>query len=393
MAERYHICDRPASWSASNQQINSNVTRICGRVAGSPRVSRVPGEDDNPSGRKSFCLVVRSPTLTPTSAREAVIRNSQAQLPVVLDSAPHSRPARPSARLVLSSILLIPLLFGCADDGITTPSAGQDREYIVVPVPSGPIDQQVDVLDVFFGCPAAGSVVQSVTPGVSEWHKVSAYLSAGTGNENAPITLEIRSAPDGPVIASATSNLPGYIDWVDFDFSPGLAVVPGVAVFLRIDIPDDVDTDDDNDGLSDDDEIAFGTDPLNADSDGDGISDSADPGTVAGVMAALPVGAFHSGGNQTAMLARLANVEASIKAGDTDGARDALMNLRLHMDGCEAGASADMNDWIEDCAAAATTGSVIRSGWSATGSAAVSRPSALQFRGSQPGLVLIPGAS
>ncbi|MGQ8335705.1 cadherin-like domain-containing protein [Sunxiuqinia sp. A32] len=42
-------------------------------------------------------------------------------------------------------------------------------------------------------------------------------------------------------------------------------------------IADEQDTDDDNDGLTDDEEIAMGTDPTNPDSDGDGLNDSEDP--------------------------------------------------------------------------------------------------------------------
>jgi hypothetical protein len=60
-------------------------------------------------------------------------------------------------------------------------------------------------------------------------------------------------------------------------------IVPGVCGCGVADIdfdadetPDCVDTDDDNDGLSDTDEDALGTNPLNPDTDGDGVGDGSD---------------------------------------------------------------------------------------------------------------------
>jgi hypothetical protein len=115
--------------------------------------------------------------------------------------------------------------------------------------------------------------------------------------------------------------------------------------------------DSDGDGLSDADEATLGTDPLDPDTDGDGIVDGSDPDVIADVVSALPDVAFHSAGNQNAMLVRLADIEEDIAAGDTDGAITQLRNLRRRVDGC--GSEADMNDWISDCTAQASVRDLI----------------------------------
>ena len=46
--------------------------------------------------------------------------------------------------------------------------------------------------------------------------------------------------------------------------------------------------DPDNDGLTNEQEVALGTDPNNPDSDNDGIRDGLDPDIVAGIVASLP---------------------------------------------------------------------------------------------------------
>ncbi|EKD76190.1 MAG: hypothetical protein ACD_43C00200G0001, partial [uncultured bacterium] len=89
---------------------------------------------------------------------------------------------------------------------------------------------------------------------------------------------------DGAEIAAATNPLDadtdddGYLDGEDKD--PG-SINPFDYISAPIDtngdgITDDLDTNDDNDGLTDDAEIAQGTNPVEADSDADGITDDAD---------------------------------------------------------------------------------------------------------------------
>ena len=109
------------------------------------------------------------------------------------------------------------------------------------------------------------------------------------------------------------------------------------------------DLDDDNDGLPDASDPA----PLDPDADEDGLPDSEDPDVVADVVAGLPDDAYaptsSAGGNKTAMLSILNEVEQYIQAGDTATAIQKLKNLRKHVDGC--GTAADKDDWIVDCAA------------------------------------------
>lgn len=107
--------------------------------------------------------------------------------------------------------------------------------------------------------------------------------------------------------------------------------------------------DPDNDGLTNEQEAALGTDPNNPDSDGDRIRDGLDPDIIAGVIGALPVQVFKSGGLRTAALNRLADVEHATAQGHFDVAAHELENLRRLMDGCPP--KADNNDWIIHCAA------------------------------------------
>jgi hypothetical protein len=114
---------------------------------------------------------------------------------------------------------------------------------------------------------------------------------------------------------------------------------------------DPLDPDTDDDGLTDGEEVALGTDPLVGDSDGDEIPDGSDPDVIADVVTALPVGVFANRGDpegqRNAMLGRLIDIEQDILDGDIAGAIRALQNLRRKVDGC--GATADRNDWITDC--------------------------------------------
>jgi hypothetical protein len=59
----------------------------------------------------------------------------------------------------------------------------------------------------------------------------------------------------------------------------------------------DLATDTDGDGLSDEQEIALGSDPSDPDSDHDGVRDGIDPDSAAGIVAGLPRGAFKDNGN------------------------------------------------------------------------------------------------
>jgi hypothetical protein len=111
----------------------------------------------------------------------------------------------------------------------------------------------------------------------------------------------------------------------------------------------DPDTDTDGDGLTDGEEVALGTDPLNPDTDGDGIPDGADPDVLSGLLDTLPDGAFQPSGHRSALQSRLANIQQSIADGDAEAAIRQLRNLRRHVDGC--GSTADGNDWVIDCAA------------------------------------------
>jgi Bacterial Ig domain len=92
--------------------------------------------------------------------------------------------------------------------------------------------------------------------------------------------------------------------------------------------------------------ITVGADP---DDDDDGIPDTQDPDTVAVLVSGLPDGAFANGEHRGPALNRLDTIEEMIAAGDLDGARTELQNLRRKVDGC--GDRPDTNDWITDCTA------------------------------------------
>jgi uncharacterized delta-60 repeat protein len=111
------------------------------------------------------------------------------------------------------------------------------------------------------------------------------------------------------------------------------------------------DQDDDGDGVGDLDEAATGTDPLDADSDDDGLLDASDPDTAAGAVARLPDSAFHARGHRTALQSRLADAEAALSAGNSERARQILVELRRRLDGCASAAMAGADDWIVDCSA------------------------------------------
>lgn len=113
---------------------------------------------------------------------------------------------------------------------------------------------------------------------------------------------------------------------------------------------DPLDPDTDGDGVSDGDEVELGTDPLDPDSDGDGIVDGSDPDILSDLLDTLGDDVFAGGsGHRTAMQSRLDGIESDILVGDVTAAIQKLENLRRRVDGC--GSSADMNDWIIDCAA------------------------------------------
>ncbi len=115
--------------------------------------------------------------------------------------------------------------------------------------------------------------------------------------------------------------------------------------------------DPDSDGLTDEEEVALGTDPNNSDSDNDGIRDGLDPDIIAGIIASLPDMVFKSRGLRTATLALLQNIEQATANGLIDVAVQELENLRRHIDGCPP--NADENDWIVGCAAQVKVRTVI----------------------------------
>ncbi len=107
----------------------------------------------------------------------------------------------------------------------------------------------------------------------------------------------------------------------------------------------------DGDGLTNEQELALGTDPNDPDSDHDGVRDGVDPDIVANIVALLPNSAFKDsgGGLRTATLAILYNVHGATLAGNVNAAVHELQNLRRHMGGCPP--HPDKDDWIVDCAA------------------------------------------
>lgn len=120
-------------------------------------------------------------------------------------------------------------------------------------------------------------------------------------------------------------------------------------------VPDDTfgHCDADGDGLTNDEEVGLGTDPLSADSDGDGILDSSDPDIVGDFAATLPAGAFADAGHRNALQSRLDAIERQIARGDEETALGELQNLRRRFDGCDGSATevADGDDWVLDCVA------------------------------------------
>jgi hypothetical protein len=105
--------------------------------------------------------------------------------------------------------------------------------------------------------------------------------------------------------------------------------------------------DSDADGLNDGIEVTYGTDPLNPDTDGDGIPDGQDPQFIQNAVNALSLSVFNGGGNKTAFLAALGDIDKLIGANKIDQAINKIDLLLAHVDGC--GATADGTDWIIDC--------------------------------------------
>ena len=105
--------------------------------------------------------------------------------------------------------------------------------------------------------------------------------------------------------------------------------------------------DPDSDGLTNEQEVALGTDPNDPDSDNDGIRDGLDPDIVARVIASLPDRAFKSRGLRAAILAWLKKIEQATSKGYIDTAVQKPKSLCRHTDGC--GRKADRDDWVEEC--------------------------------------------
>lgn len=109
--------------------------------------------------------------------------------------------------------------------------------------------------------------------------------------------------------------------------------------------PNDADSDDD--GLGDGLEVSVGTNPLDPDSDDDGLPDGRDTDWIESAIAALPDSVLKHPNNRKAMVDLLDDAEKLAKKGNVNAARDKLLSLRGHLDGC--GAASDPNDWIIDC--------------------------------------------
>jgi hypothetical protein len=105
--------------------------------------------------------------------------------------------------------------------------------------------------------------------------------------------------------------------------------------------------DSDADGLNDGIEVTYGTNPLNPDSDGDGIPDGKDPQFIQNAVNALSLAVFNAGGNKTAFLSALVDIDKLVGAGKIAQAQTKIAQLRTHVDGC--GATADGTDWIVHC--------------------------------------------
>ena len=243
---------------------------------------------------------------------------------------------------------------------------------------SGPIDQQQPNHPFVSGgltCVEGltGGFAQGVTPGATSWEVVSLALFNGADDgADQPVVLEIRDgAPTGPAIASTTAISPDrLLAWVDFTFSPPVALTPGSLVYLHAAVDDRVAWHTDrttadpypggsmfgtcNGGVfpfptGDFTFITYAPAVTDPDTDGDGLPDAEDPSTVADAADALPDSSFHAPGHRNAIDNKLADAEAALLAGDTAEARAILEQLRRHLDGCETDSTADRNDWITDC--------------------------------------------
>lgn len=139
----------------------------------------------------------------------------------------------------------------------------------------------------------------------------------------------------------AAGNLPAPLT------NPPISAIPPVPTLGGIGFTIDLDADDD--GLLDGEELLIGTDPDDPDTDDDGIPDGQDVEFLQNAINALSDGDFQGVGNRTAILSMLNAVEKRVAQGQIDQAIDLLQILRTRVDGC--GASADVNDWIVDCAA------------------------------------------
>ncbi len=75
----------------------------------------------------------------------------------------------------------------------------------------------------------------------------------------------------------------------------------------------------------------------------------ADPDWIAGVVSSLPDNAFNASSSRTTMLSHLDQIEEDVTEGQIADAISKLQELRQHVNGCPT--SADVDDWIVDCAA------------------------------------------
>jgi hypothetical protein len=223
---------------------------------------------------------------------------------------------------------------------------------------------------------------QPLTAAGVDW--IQGLLLTGDGfadvfNQITPVPGPEPAAADNLLIAQValTAEARGIVNvvWSETDGFAldffGLTTAPGTSFFI-VGCATDADCNDDDACTQDTctNAVCANT-PIDgcafADSDGDGTSDSkemmqgTDPNdpasngaTYVGRVVAdeIPVRAFRSRGGRTALLARLADVEARIAYGDRATPITKLLLIRRKLDGCEMSPSkADRNDWIKTCAA------------------------------------------
>ena len=146
--------------------------------------------------------------------------------------------------------------------GLSVVTASYEKEGVALPVD---LAELVDATDVIQELLKEGSLTESEASSyesaiAATVQVIEAEVAAETKNEVAEPVANLDTDGDG--VADISDVFPlDYTESVDTD-GDGTG--------------NNADNDDDNDGLSDEDETTVGTDPLNPDSDGDGVNDSTD---------------------------------------------------------------------------------------------------------------------